>query len=277
MNIKLATKPESNLALLKRSFTLYRHTLWHVFGFAVLFTAIIFSPRLLVYLYGPEVLIITHYFSVSHFLAFLINILGVFVFLAILWRMHCVLIHKHESITDDLTKAAKKIFFIICAGLVQNIVIVGLTLLVLFCYKMLITDPEGVLNLTSMILLALVSMLYIIAILSVFVFFFFYIVIILTEDSGVIAPLMKSAFLVWNNVWRVLLLQFIPIVGYFGLLYVIKSFLFSDIHFYLVEPMVLQEPALPAIIHFLILTLFVPFFAAVLLVQLRDLELRKHV
>ncbi len=47
MTIKRATKPESTSALLKRSLTLYRQSLWHVFGFAALFTAVLHAFWLL--------------------------------------------------------------------------------------------------------------------------------------------------------------------------------------------------------------------------------------
>jgi hypothetical protein len=106
--------------------------------------------------------------------------------------------------------------------------------------------------------------------------FYFYLALILTENQRIISSLKRSAYLVWGNWWRVANLQLTPWLINLLCLLLIKKYLPVNIHLYFVSG---AEPStfLSTLLNIIIFAIFIPWFGATLLVQLRDLELRKKV
>jgi hypothetical protein len=101
--------------------------------------------------------------------------------------------------------------------------------------------------------------------------FFFYFPLILTENKGPIDSLIRSAQLVWGYWWKTLWVQTLPWLCYLGVLLLMQSMGIST-HIYFFKPTLITP--LATAVHIFIFALFFPWFAATMLVQLRDLELR---
>ena len=79
--------------------------------------------------------------------------------------------------------------------------------------------------------------------------------------------------LVWNHWWRVFSVQATPWLCYLFLLFSLKYVLGINIHIYLLGQT--SHSVLISLLHLLIFAIFIPWVAAILVVQLKDLELRK--
>jgi hypothetical protein len=79
--------------------------------------------------------------------------------------------------------------------------------------------------------------------------------------------------LVWNHWWRVFSTQLTPWLFYLALLIAVKYVLHIDFHIYFTQK--IDNTLWVTIAHIAVFSLFIPWVAALLLVQLKDLELRK--
>lgn len=272
MKIALSIQPESNKRLLKRSLRLYRASIPHVFGLALLLSLIVFIPRIISLVIEQDILDSINTLFLYNFFLIALNIGIIFVFTAILWRMRCIIMDAHESILDDFTIASKKIFLIIAAAIIQMLIIGMITFIVYYFFTFIIKQN----TLLHMYIAMAVAVLYFFMWGYVFYLLIFYLPLILTEDKGFISSLLKSVSLVWGNWWRVFLLQITPLISYVLFLLLIKYLFKIDLNIYFISYM--QEGSiLTTLINLLIFAFFIPFNAAVLLIQLRDLELRKQV
>lgn len=273
MLITLATTPQSNTRLLMRGLKLYSASFKHVIGLALLFSMIVFIPQFIAITQGLNLLELVQLFSFYNLFFFVVEVAAVFVFIAILWRTRCVITNQHESILDDFKIASKKILLIVGVGLIYMLI------LTLFIYLLIMLPALGFLNNPSLfsINIALVfSVIYFCAIIYFFYSLLFSLPLILTEDKGIIIALKKSYFLVWGNWWKVVLLLIIPLLAYFIILYFIQSIFSINLSIRYNEAYDYKD-LLILMVNVILVAFLVPLQGALLLLQLRDLELRKQV
>ncbi len=277
MQITSATQPETIGRLLRRSLTLYRAAFRHIVLLAFVVAITAFIPRLLAIAIGQDLFLDFSYFTPYKLWLLVIDITSLIFFTAILWSMQCVLNGDHETIADDMKIALKKIPLIIVAAFIQmlmvglvNAIALGLYLLLKQHNLLLAPTTEGVI-LTSLVLVSQF-------VIDIYLFFLliFYLPLILTENAGIISSLKRTILLVWNNWWLTFWVQSFPWVCYFFALCIIKFVAQINIHIFFIAP-VERYSLLATILHIFLFAIFIPWSAATLLVQLRDLELRKQV
>jgi len=273
MTIKLATKPESNSEILARSFTLYRASILRIFPLSLLLAVVIFIP--LIFAYALEKYLYNSIFSMQGFENFIFYFFEVFIFLAILWRMHGVMVNAHETVIEDAKIALHKIIRVIIAGLIVFIITSILAFLTLMLFKFLLTF--NIWNgLVGMTILSVVILIYMAFVLYISVGFYFYMPLILMENARIISALMRSFSLVFRNWWRVFLLQILPWITYAVILLLIGCFYAADVSDIFLAPIERHPPIGISLLSLFIFALMIPWGAALLLLQLHDLEVRKH-
>lgn len=271
----LATQPESYKQQLVRSLKLYKVSLLHVLHFALLLSITFFIPRLISLGLGHNIFLGLSPFSLKRLWIELIAIIGMFFYAALLWRMRCIIFNVHESLFEDMKVAIKRLILIIAASIIQSLIFSFLCLGIVAFYHFFV--PKALFFQSSLLELPLVMsglLFYLIAVVYLYFLFIFYLPLILAEKKGVFTALGKSAFLVWKNWWRTFWLQITPWGSYLICLIIIKQVFSGNKHFYFS----LGQPAslFATVLHILVFALFVPWIVAILLVQLRDLELRKN-
>src|SRR5690348_11604956 len=127
MPIELANSPESNPQLLKRVLKMYAASILHVFGFSLLLALVVFLPRFIALAINLSSLNASFY----NFYVLLIDLVSVFIFTALLWRIRCVMTNTHEKILDDFSIAVRKITLIIGAAIIHFLIIAGFFLLMM--------------------------------------------------------------------------------------------------------------------------------------------------
>lgn len=264
MPIELASSPESNLQLTKRIFNLYAASILHVFGLALLLALIAFFPRFVV------LAINSAFLSAKFYRVYLIAIelLIVFTFTAMLWRIRCVITNAHERILDDFSIASKKLLLIIGAAAIHLLIILSFS----FLMVLLFSYSKNHTTLVSYYIFVIFCAIYFFLMIYINFLFSFYLPIILTENQGIWAAIKKSVTLVWGNWWRVFLLQLLTPASYAVCLLILNEFFSIDIHFYFSHT---NATIIATLINLVFLAIFIPLYGATLLVQLRDLELRK--
>ncbi len=273
MLITLATTPQSNTRLLMRGLKLYYASFKHVIGLALLFAMVVFIPQFIAIAQGLNVLALLQLFSFYNLFFFIVDICAMFVFITILWRIRCVVTNAHESILDDFKVASKKILLIIGISLVYMLI------LALFVFLLIMLPARNLLNQPSEFsfnIAIMLSILYFCIVAYIFYAFMFSLPLILTENKGIISALKKSYCLVWGNWWKVALLLITPILAYFVLLYVIQNIFHINLTIRYAEAYNAKDLFI-LMINVILIALVVPLHGALLLLQLRDLELRKQV
>jgi hypothetical protein len=260
-----ATIPETVSQVIARAWWLYLSTFLKVFLLALIIAVIAFIPKLI--LLGLH----TKSFSLSPFnfklIVAAVEIIDLSLFTAILWRLQCVTTHKHEKLQDDLLTAVKKVPLVIVAAILQNLLFFVLAVTALKSITIFNKSILGVLVAGLPIILASALCL------ALFVLFYFYLPLILTENKNPIRALQRSVQLVWGEWWRTFWTQLAPWLIYFVCIIVLKMLVNS------------LKPYLPAevliffalVFYIGIFAMFIPWFAATMLIQLRDLELRKKI
>ncbi len=272
-----ATRPESYFELVYRSFNLYKNSLKRTFWLALVFSLIIFIPRLIAIQLGFAMnLLDFSRFNPYQWLFILIYLLSIWLFAAIYWRMRCVALNKHETFIDDLKKGAKKVFYLLGAALLVLALAYLLAAFILLCRQLALYF--GLLNradLLSDLIFCAVLLAPVIMAFYVTMLFVFYFPLIVIENDRIFFALKQSASLVVGHVWRTFSLQMTPWICYFITILVIKLFFQLSFHLYFFP---LDEiPSYPAVgLQLLLLALFIPWSVAAMIVQLRDLELRKE-
>lgn len=266
MGVELANNPESNVQLIARGFNLYWASLLHVFGLALLLSLIVLLSRMLGFV-ANEYQVNLAYIDLY---VFFIGIALYFVFTALLWRMRCVITQAHEKILDDMWVASRKIFLIVGASIVQSIVITLITIAVYFLAHFIQKQPPVYAFYMTMVLFILYFLIFV----YIVFLLIFYLPLILTEDKGIFSALKKSISLVWGNWWRVFLLQITPTLAYLICLSLFSWMFRINIDIYLSYA---PQHIFATVINLFLIALIIPLNGAFLLVQLRDLELRKAV
>ncbi|MES2218937.1 MAG: hypothetical protein V4501_11065 [Pseudomonadota bacterium] len=270
-----ATGPETTKQLLDRSLHLYKTAFHKIFPIALALAILAFTPRMLALVYGAKL----HHFSLSinQLAQLLLDLLSMIFFTAMLWDMRCVMTNDQENLIKDFKKSLKKIPLIIGASVVETAILLisTLTLFTMYFIFIRLFTHHFVIpaDRFKVFLLTLPMIFQVLFNVFIFILLLFYLPIIVAENKGIFIALLRSAKLVWGNVWRVLKLQLTPWFIYSLWLIFFKNVFGLKIHIYFFALNNLSWSAV--IVHLLIFALFVPWSAATLLVQLHDLELRK--
>lgn len=273
MAIVTPTKPASKTTLLLRGLKLYQFGFLKVFFLSLTLSVLTFIPRLIIFTTGRPLFSAGEPISFFQLSLVLLDIICLIYFTAILWRLHCINTGMRESLLEDLKVATKKIPHIIIAVLLQGIILtlIGLTIFS-FYYFLNIKQYVMVTNPFAIVLLCLPLVIQFALIVFILILFYFYLPLILTENRGALAALRKSAHLVWTHWWTTFWVQITPWFVYLLTLILIKYVAHINIHIYYFPTN--HEPLIAIYLHIILFALFIPWVAATMLVQLRDLELR---
>lgn len=270
----LKKTPETNQTLLKSSLFLYRRSFSKVFIFAFLLAIVVFIPRLIADALGYDYLANTSILHVSRIGIIAINIIASMLFIAIVWDIYCVSRHKAERLSEDIKVGAQRFIFVFIAAFIESAILFVIIAafygiqLILHYYHLLFRADFLHLLLTLLIFSGQFLLL-----LYISTLFYFFMPLIVLEKKGIVAALEKSAALVWNNWWRTISLQLTPWICYLIVLICIRNLLGVNVNIYFMNP--LQYDYWSTIVNLVIFAFFIPWFGALLVVQLKDLELRK--
>ncbi|VVC76899.1 hypothetical protein AQUSIP_22260 [Aquicella siphonis] len=275
MDTLLPSKPGSYRKIIKTSIKLYRASFTRIILLSLLLSLTMFIPRILTIFIGEDWLFNLPPLSPHRLWILAVDLVVLTFFVGIIWRMHCVIRDKHEPLIEDISVGLKKLLYVVFATLIESAIVFSVMLtmvgiqLVLVKYQVLFYNHL----LGGMITLAIFSI-QLLLITYISMLFIFLVPLIAIENRGVLGSLERSARLVWNHWWRVFSVQITPWLCYLALLIIIKYVLRINIHIYFVEPS--TNTIWTTLIHLIVFALYIPWFAATLLVQLKDLELRKH-
>src|SRR5262249_19366569 len=130
-------------------------------------------------------------------------------------------------------------------------------------------------HLESVILTILVLFLQVGIILYFSTLFLFMVPLIAIENKNILISLEKSMLLVWNHWWRVFSLQLTPLICYLLIMIMIRFVFHVHIHIYFFDDNP-DSSWMITLMHLIIFIFFTPWVATLLLLQLKDLEFRKH-
>jgi len=275
MDTILPSQPCGYAELIKRSFRLYNISFAKVALLSLMLSIIIFIPRLISDFVGQEIMANIPAISWHRLWITGIHFIGLFFFIAIIWHMYCLTQERREPFMEDLRVGAKKVFYVFVATILQSLVVVALILLIfeiniyLHQYNYLPISGEGWI-LTGIFLIAETFVT-----LYVSTLFIFLIPLIAIENKGIVGSLERSVYLSWNHWWRIFSAQVTPWICYYFILYFLKFGLKINIHLYFIEHG--SHPLWSSLLNILVFAVFIPWVPALLLVQLKDLELRKHI
>lgn len=275
MDTLLPSHPSSYRHLIKRSLRLYRISFKSIILLSFLLSLTAFIPRLFSYVIGQDIFLNLSPFSPYRLWLIAIEIICLIFFIGIIWRMHCFIINKHEPLAEDLIIGLKKVWYVLIAAILQSGIVFAVTV-ILFGLQ-IVMQTNGLLfhpDWFSILLTLSVFIGQLILILYFSTLFIFLVPLITIENKGILSALKRSAFLVWNHWWRVFSVQITPWLTLFFLLALIRFVLRIDIHIYFVGQGAYSLWI--SLFQLIIFAFYVPWVAALLLVQLKDLELRKH-
>ena len=271
----LPQQPANYGQVISRSLTLYRVAFAKIVFFALLMALIVFIPRLLSDIIGQDIFANIDPLS-PHRLWFLaIEIGSLIFFIAILWHMNCVVRGKKEPLVQDVMTGTKKALSVFIASMLQcaiifafSFLVYGVLLLLNHLQLLFINSLAGVILTTVIFAGQLLLLLY------VSTLFIFQVPLIALENKGILSAIENSVLLVWNHWWRVFSVQATPWIAYLCTLIVFKYILQIDIHIYFTNKS--HNEIATTVLNMALFTLFIPWVAAILLSQLKDLELRKQ-
>lgn len=272
----VASRPSTYRQLIEQSLKLYNNSFPKIILLAFLIGVTTFLPNIIYYFTGLDLNTVQKPTIFDHLLMFLITAIDVGLFVAILWHMHCELRRRREPLEEDFQMGMKKALLVMIATVVQVVFIFGFALLtmviplILYKLNLLAFDNSLLGILTFLIFFTQICLLF-----YVTTWFVFLTPIIATENKSIIKSLGHSISLGWNHWWEIFSLQITPWLIYLLLLMFLRFIVGLNLHIYLLE----YKPYsfLGTILHVIIFMFFVPWVAALLLVQLHDLELRKKI
>lgn len=275
MNYTPSTTPETTFQLLRRSWQLYCATFLKVFFLSLILSIIAFIPRIIALIAGRDVVANLPLLSPHQLWLLLIYIADLTLFMAILWRLQCVTTNAHEHLFDDVKTGFKKVPLIIAGALAQFLVFILVSITAigvnLYMVQQNLVSSKDILGILIIGLPAAFQFLFCV---YAFYLLYFYFPIILTENEGAIASLIKSAKLVWGRWWKTFWTITIPWIIYVIVLILFVKFGFRmHVYFYNLPTLTISS----TILHIIIFAIFIPWFAATSLVTLRDLEISSTV
>lgn len=271
----LPQAPENYRQILKRSLILYCKSFKAVYLLALALSVIAFLPRYLSLLIGEHIFYDLQHFDFNRLWLFAINLIAVMLFLSLFWRIHGVIDHLHESIKEDLLFGIKKLFKFFIAALIQALIIFAVFVMILSTEKYLQIYFSNSSGFWSIFLVTLILFIQLLILLYIYTLFVFLAPLIVLENKGIFSALQKSVSLVWNHWWRTFSVQITPWIIYvFVLITLNKIFNFQIYVIFFSKP----SPYIWAnLIHMFTFSFYIPWVAALLVVQLKDLELRKAI
>jgi len=276
METLLPTHPNSYKELIKNSFNLYRASFFRIIIISLMLAFIAFIPRFFSDVIGQDLFLNLPPLSPYRLWLVPVHLASIIFFIGIIWRMHCVILGSHEPLLEDLTVGLKKVLYVLMAATIQiafviAVIIASYGLLVILGQHHIIFHHHffGMLS-TIVILLAQIILIF-----YVYTLFAFLIPIITIENKGLLGALERSAYLVWNHWWRVFSVQFTPWLAYIILLFVIRLVFGISLHIYFIEHS--SHTFGSTFLHLILFAIFIPWVAAIMLTQLKDLELRKKI
>ena len=276
MDTILPSQPAEYKTLLRCSLKLYRASLKKVLLLTLLLTLIVFIPRILSDIIGQDLFSYLPAFSPQRLWLFAIDLAALVFFVAMLWRVHCVIRGYHEPLFEDLKIGLKKACYVFVASIIQSFFLFTVVIAVFFSQVLLLKyDLLFGTALLGKLFTVAVFLSQVILIFYVSTLFLFLVPLIATENKGILIALQKSISLGWNHFWRIISLQSTPWICYLIALSIAKYLLNIDVHIYFVGHGVHTITA--TIFNMLLFFLFIPWVATLLLTQLNDLELRKQV
>jgi hypothetical protein len=275
MDTLSAQQPESYWQILTRSFYLYRHAFSRVIALSLLISFLVFIPRLLSDLIGLDIFAKFPAFSIHRLWLFAISIVSLMFYIALLWRMHCLIEGIHEPIKEDYSRGFKRLLAAFIASVIQSVIAgatlliaIGFTLLLHHYHLLFFKSTLGIIYTTIIFCLQFAIIVYI----NILVIF--YLPLIAVENRGILASLSHCITIVKGNWWRVFSVQITPWLIYLLLVLLIKFVFNIDLHIFFIEDS--SHSLKDSVFNLLIFTLFLPWTAALLLLQANDLELRKR-
>jgi hypothetical protein len=276
MNTLQPSQPSTYTQLMKQSFKLYRASFSHVILFSILLSITAFVPRFLAIIIGQDLFLKLPPLSPNRLWLSAVDIVCLIFLIGIIWRMHCVMRDRHEPLIEDIVMGIKKVIYVFIAALIQTAIvfvvtvsIYGLQILAGMHHLIFNGQVSGILLIGFLFIGQFVLIIYLNTL------FVFLTPLIATENKGIFSAIERSASLVWNHWWRVFSVQITPWLVYFLTLMIIRNLLHIDIHIYFLEQE--HHTLWPVLFQLGVFALFIPWIAAVLLIQLRDLELRKPI
>jgi hypothetical protein len=270
-----STQVESVGQTLTRSWDLYRSTFLKAFLMALVLAVIEFLPRIITIIVGHETFAITAHYNYYRLLIVFDDIICIIIFAAILWRMQNTALGRHESLKTDYRTGLKKLPAIIGASFIQLFLYALVSLsgiaIVLFLNRYGVSPDLGARHALALFLHGIPIMLQFFVNLFLFVLFYFYMALIITEANGPINSLEHSARLVWGRWWYTLWVIVTPWLIYTIVMLCFKA-LGVNLHIFIIEVPVYSMTVFPTLIHIILFAVFIPWFAATMLVQLRNLE-----
>jgi hypothetical protein len=274
METLLPTQPSPYKELIKNSLALYRASFSRIILISFFLSIVAFVPRFLFKAIGQNIFLNLSPFNPSHLWLVPINLVSMIFFISIVWRMHCVIRGFHEPLIEDFIIGIKKILYVFFTTLIQSAILFAITIAFYGLFVLLnqyhVISPHQLIKIFFTLAIFLVQ---IVLMIYIYTLFIFLVPLITIENKGVLSSLERSTFLVWNHWWRVFSVQFTPWLSYLMILFIIRYIFQIDIHIYFTE-----QPAYPlgaALLNIVLFAIFVPWVAATMLTQLKDLELRK--
>ncbi len=269
----LPTTTGSYLEIIKRSLRLYRLSFSKIIIPAILLSAVAFIPRFISDFIGQDLFQNVPPFSLYRLWFIPVQITALIFMIAILWHMRCVIKNIHEPLIEDFNIAVKKVIYVFAAALIQGAIIFAFSATIIATQIWLgaIQTPIGT---TGSFIPLIIFMIQFFLLMYVSLLFLFFIPLIAIENKGIIAALERSVLLVWNHWLRVFSVQATPWLCYLFLLTTLRFVFKFNIHIYFIEHNVHTLSA--TIFNAILFALFIPWSAAALLVQLRDLEIRRN-
>lgn len=273
METILPSQPESNHSLLIRSLWLYRAGFKKIFFISLLLAITLFIPRIIWLFFSNNLITSLPKSNLSWIWLVCCALVSMLFFIAIVKHMHFSSQHIQEQISDDLRAGIRKTLSAYMAVVVQCLFIFAVAYLIysmqVIFYKyhmMLMTNTLGVIFTMCVVFAQLLLIIY------VGNLFYFIVPLIAIENLGILRALEKSILLVWNHWWRTFSLQIMPWLYYLLALLILNIF-HINIHIYYGQH--INPNYISVIINILLFSIFIPWVAAVMLIQLKDLELRR--
>lgn len=275
MDAILPASPQPNRILLRYSLNIYKLTFSKVFWLALLLSIVFFTPRISQDVRTLMGIHTVETFELFNYWLLLFNLVSLLIFIAILWRVYNAIHKHHETVGADIEIGLKRLISAFLGVLLESIVLVGLVYLI-FAFEYLLVQNNLLFgqSLFSTILTIFIFVGQLFLILYAYTLFIFMIPIIALENRNLWSALKRSVILVWNHWWRTFSFQLTPIVVFVAILFILRFLIGLDVSLYPYET--IGHNIVDTIIQLLILALFIPWVAAIILVQLRDLELRKN-
>lgn len=274
MDTILPSQPVTNKQVLKRSLILYYRSYSSVALLSLLLAITIFIPRFISDLVGQDMFQGLSLYSWQRAWIFVIDLVGIGFLVAMVWRMYCIAQNIKDPFLEDYAVGAKKMFSVVVAAILQCIFLFFISFIIfglqamMYKHQLLFKAELGSQLLTLFIFIA---QFFVVAYLATL--FVFFIPLIATENKGPLKSLEYSALLVWNHWWRTFSVQITPWIIYTILVLIVRNYIDIDLHFYYVGHQ--PHSILSTLFNIGLFVLFIPWVPALLLVQLKDLEMRR--